>query len=103
MESRGFFILNSIIDFIFLLDIFVQFKTTFFDPISGEEVYDKKLIAMNYLKGRFIFDFLSTVPFDAIVQAITGEKISILPLLSLLKLMRITRISRIIESMNVKE
>jgi hypothetical protein len=86
-----------------LLDIIVQFNTTFFDPLSGEEVFDKVLIKKTYLKGRFIIDFLSTVPFDVIVQAITGEKISILPLLSLLKLIRVTRISRIIESMNVKE
>lgn len=44
METKEFTILNSVIDFIFLLDIFVQFKTTYYDPLSGDEIFDKKTI-----------------------------------------------------------
>lgn len=95
--------LNSVIDFIFGVDIYVQFKTTFYDPLSGDEVFDKKVIFWTYLKGRFIVDFMATVPFDNITYAITRQRISILPLFSLLKLIRITRLGRIIERMNVRE
>lgn len=103
MEATEFVILNSIIDFIFGIDIYVQFKTTFYDPLSGDEVFDKKVIFWTYLKGRFIVDFMATVPFDNITYAITRQRISILPLFSLLKLIRITRLGRIIERMNVRE
>lgn len=41
MESNAFLILNSIIDFFFGIDIYVQFKTTYYDPLSGDEVFDK--------------------------------------------------------------
>lgn len=103
MESQGFLILNSVIDFIFGIDIFVQFKTTYYDALSGDEVFDKNLIFWNYIKGRFFIDLLATVPFDNLTYAILGVKNEILPLFSLLKLIRVTRLGRIIERMNVKE
>ena len=71
MEAVEFLVLNSIIDFMFGVDIYVQFKTTFYDPLSGDEVFDKKIIFWNYLQGRFMVDFLATVPFDNIGYAIT--------------------------------
>ena len=71
MEATEFLIVNSIIDFIFGIDIYVQFKTTFYDPLSGDEVFDKSTIFWTYLKGRFLIDFLATVPFDNITYAIT--------------------------------
>lgn len=103
MESEQFTVLNSVIDFFFAVDIYVQFKTTYYDPLSGDEIFDKKTIRDNYLKGRFIIDLLATVPFDTIVFSITQQKNEILPLFSLLKLIRVTRLGRIIERMNVKE
>ena len=95
--------MNSVIDFIFGVDIYIQFKTTYYDPLSGDEIFDKKIIRSNYLTGRFIVDLLATVPFDSIVFLITRQKSEILPLFSLLKLIRVTRLGRIIERMNVKE
>ena len=103
MENTSFLILNTIIDFIFLIDIIVQFKTTYYDPLSGDEIFDKEIIKWNYLKGRFLIDILATVPFDNIVFLITKTRSAILPLFSLLKLIRVTRLGRIIEKMNVKE
>lgn len=103
MESTGFLILNTLIDIIFGVDIALQFKTTYYDPFTGEEIFDKKTITMEYLKGRFLIDILATVPFDNIAFLITQERNEILPLFSLLKLIRVTRLGRIIEKMNVKE
>ena len=103
MEATEFLIINSIIDIIFGIDIYVQFKTTFYDPLSGDEIFDKKIIFWTYMKGRFIVDFLATVPFDNLTYAITRKESSFLPLFSLLKLIRVTRLGRIIERMNVRE
>ena len=74
-----------------------------YDPLSGDEIFDKEIIYWNYLKGRFLIDILATVPFDNIVFLITKTRSAILPLFSLLKLIRVTRLGRIIEKMNVKE
>ena len=51
---------------IFVLDIFIVFRTTILDDDSGEEIRDGKIIASKYIKSRFTVDFLSTVPFDYI-------------------------------------
>ena len=102
METSKFFIANTIIDLCFAVDILVAFRTTFYDPTTGDEVFDPKRIAKEYLLGRFIIDFLSTVPFDNIAFMITQTRSPKLQLFTLLKLFRVTRLSRIIERMNVK-
>jgi len=38
-------------------------RTTYYNK-RGEEVFDPKDIAINYLKGRFILDALACFPFD---------------------------------------
>lgn len=103
MESNFFLVLNSIIDIIFGVDIFIQLRTTYYDAMNGDEIFDTDKIKWNYLKGRFLIDFLSTIPFDNIGYLITRKKSPLLPLFSLLKLIRVTRLARIIERMNAKE
>ena len=48
-------------DVIFGIDIFVQFRTTYFS-VEGEEVRDWKKIARRYMRGMFIFDFIAAIP-----------------------------------------
>ena len=55
----------------FTLDIIVAFRTTYFDPETGDEVFAPKKIAGDYLKSRFSIDLLSTVPFDNIALIFT--------------------------------
>jgi hypothetical protein len=71
MESQGFSVLNNIIDLMFLVDIFVQLRTTYYDPLTGDEIFDKKVIRDNYIYGRFMIDVLATVPLDTITFWIT--------------------------------
>lgn len=74
MESAGFTVLNSIVDFVFLLDIIVQFRTTYYDPHTGDEIVHKWKIAKRYLLGRFWIDLFSTIPIDNIALLFTGTK-----------------------------
>ena len=101
MKKPGFFVINSLIDFVFLLDIVINFRTTFYDIETGDEVYDAKRTGKMYLKNRFTVDLLSTIPFDNIALLFTASSSPILQLFSLLKLVRISRLGRIIERMNV--
>jgi hypothetical protein len=41
--------MDSLIDMIFALDIILRFRTTYIDPVSGEEVVDSYLIGIRYL------------------------------------------------------
>lgn len=66
VENEIFDWTSQAVDMIFVLDIFIVFRTTILDDDSGEEIRDGKIIASKYVKGRFTVDFLSTVPFDYI-------------------------------------
>lgn len=102
-EIKGpfFIVLNSLIDFTFLMDIVANFRTTFYDIETGDEVFDPRRTGKVYLKGRFTIDVLSTIPFDNIAAIFTTSSSPILQLFSLLKLARIQRLGHIIERMNV--
>jgi hypothetical protein len=79
----------------------VAFRTTFYDVETGDEVYSPKRSAIEYLKGQFVLDLFSTVPFDTIAFVFTGKRTKQLTLLSCLKIIRVTRLGRIIARLNV--
>jgi hypothetical protein len=61
-------LINYSIDAFFLLDIFVNFNSAFYD----EEyiiVESRKVIAREYLQSWFIIDILSIIPFDWMINA----------------------------------
>lgn len=79
----------------------VAFRTTFYDLVTGDEVFSPKRSAIVYLKGQFTIDFFSTVPFDTLGFILAGKRTKQLALFSCLKLIRVTRLSRIIARLNV--
>ena len=93
--------ISVLIDLIFISDILVNFNSTII--LEEKMVYDRKIIAHNYLKGRFTVDFLSAVPFDGIARVITAGRLQgeQLRLFSLLKLIRMLRLSRMLRALNV--
>ncbi|CAD8141621.1 unnamed protein product [Paramecium octaurelia] len=56
---------------IFSLDILINFNTSY--QQKGQYIYDRKLIAKNYLMAWFWIDLMSTFPFDLIINASTEE------------------------------
>jgi len=56
--------IDSMIDLVFIIDIVLNFRTSFVDPVNGEEILDPVLISSKYLtEPRFYIDVLSTIPF----------------------------------------
>jgi hypothetical protein len=45
MEGAVFYVINTIIDVMFLADIVVNFRTTYYDTDNGEEVFDSSMIS----------------------------------------------------------
>lgn len=103
MEKWYFTILNSLIDFLFLVDIVASFRTTYIDKSTGDEITNLRLIAINYLKSRFWIDLLATIPLDTIGEAIAGGNVPFLQVFGLLKLVRVLRLGRIITYLNTKQ
>jgi len=54
---------GQIIDFFFLLDIFVNFNCSFYDN-DFIIVENRKIIGNEYLKSWFLIDLISIVPFE---------------------------------------
>ncbi|XP_023123135.2 potassium voltage-gated channel subfamily H member 5 isoform X2 [Amphiprion ocellaris] len=64
-NNLAWLVVDSVVDVIFLIDIVLNFHTTFVGP-SGEVISDAKLIRMNYMKTWFVIDLLSCLPYDII-------------------------------------
>lgn len=100
-NNEFFEVINGITDICFVLDIFFSFRTTYFNPKTGDEITDPKRIAIYYLKGRFWVDFIAAVPIDRILKGLVERRIqNKLQLTSMLKLLRVLRLGRIINYMN---
>ena len=103
LGGLGVLLINTLIDCLFGLDIFINFRTTFYHAVTGDEISDLKIIRKSYFRGRFVLDLLSTVPFDNIWSMFTDADSGILGMFSLLKLFRVNRLGRIIARLNVSE
>nr|CAD1836953.1 unnamed protein product [Ananas comosus var. bracteatus] len=57
---------------VFLADVVLQFFVAYRDAHTFKLVYDRKCIAMHYLKGSFALDLLGCFPWDAIYKG-TGH------------------------------
>lgn len=95
-ESTWYTIASIMIDLLFLFDILLQFRTTYFS-VEGEEVRDWKKIANRYLRGMFIIDVIATIPWSLLNIHAT------LTLLKIFKVTRITRFSKVIQKLELKE
>ncbi|PWA20571.1 hypothetical protein CCH79_00019571 [Gambusia affinis] len=104
-NNVAWLVVDSIVDVIFLVDIVLNFHTTFVGP-AGEVISDPKLIRMNYLKTWFVIDLLSCLPYDVINAFENVDEVSpplpeeaplkgISSLFSSLKVVRLLRLGRV--------
>ena len=80
------------------MDIVFTFCQEYLDEETYKIVSDIKLIAMHYLKGTFIFDFLAWIPFEYIFADFHRVR-----LFRLLKLFRVPRLAALINVDNFKQ
>ncbi|XP_070781612.1 voltage-gated delayed rectifier potassium channel KCNH5 [Enoplosus armatus] len=92
-NNLAWLVLDSVVDVIFLIDIVLNFHTTFVGP-AGEVISDAKLIRMNYMKTWFVIDLLSCLPYD-IINAFEHVDEGLSSLFSSLKVIRLLRLGRV--------
>ena len=104
-ESNPFSdVFNALFDFLFIMDVIINFRTSYINVQTGEEIDDWKRISLNYIKGKFWVDLIASLPLDFISFAVTQQRNNSLSfnLISLLKLVRVLRLSRLITYMSIK-
>ncbi|RNA30367.1 potassium voltage-gated channel subfamily H member 2-like, partial [Brachionus plicatilis] len=87
-----FVMLDLIVDLMFLIDVFINFRTTFVSK-QGDVVYDPMIIAKSYFKGWFFIDALSGMPYDLLLFG--SGNIDTIKLTGYLKTIRLMRLIRI--------
>lgn len=60
-------IVNQVMEILFLIDMFLQFFLEYRSSERYLPIRDHKKIALKYLKGNFILDTLSLLPFEFFV------------------------------------
>lgn len=87
--------INWAVDSLFLIDIFVGFRTSFIDK-DGKEVICGWKIASHYLHTSFLIDIIATVPIDLIAREAFRNSDPRLQLFGIFKMGRLARLERII-------
>ncbi|KAG6471982.1 hypothetical protein ZIOFF_069437 [Zingiber officinale] len=86
--------LENILNSFFAIDILLTFFVAYLDPRSYLLVDDPKRIAARYLSSWFIFDILSTVPFQAISFLFeSNDNVLGFKILNMLRLWRLRRVT----------
>ncbi|KAL3092208.1 hypothetical protein niasHT_023767 [Heterodera trifolii] len=87
-------IIDLIVDIFFIIDIIINFRTTFVNE-NDEVVSDPGKIAIHYFKGWFLIDMIAAVPFDLLlVETDSDETTTLIGLLKTARLLRLVRVAR---------
>ena len=97
-DSLSVAILNNIVETMFLMDIIFTFCQEYLDEETYKIVNELRKIALHYVKGTFIFDFLAWIPFEYIFSNYRDVR-----LFRLLKLLRVPRLAALINVENFKQ
>ena len=80
-----------VIDALFLIDIFVIFRTAYYDD-DFRIIDNYKVIAKDYLSSWFLIDFCAVIPFSQMMQKHEGADVN-----SLIRITRVTRLYKFVK------
>jgi hypothetical protein len=90
------FIFEAIVDWFFVVDIFIQFRTAVF--VNHMLICSPKLIALNYLQGWFWVDVSSSMPIDFFLAVLEVDtKLSSLKMIRMLRLAKLAKLLRLMK------
>ena len=66
-QGIGLRFFDLFVNMLFIVDLAINFRTTYVETNSGVEVFEPNKIARRYvLGGRFVVDMLSSLPLDSL-------------------------------------
>ncbi|XP_022789268.1 potassium voltage-gated channel subfamily H member 6-like isoform X2 [Stylophora pistillata] len=87
-------IVDYIVDVMFIIDIFINFRTTFVD-INDEVVSHPCRIAVHYCKTWLLIDLVAAIPFELLILiGDTDQTTTLIGLLKTARLLRLVRVAR---------
>lgn len=92
------FWINRVVDFVFIVDIFITMHLTYVDPTNGKWVTSLKRIRERYIRSTFTLDVISVLPFDIIGVAADSKQLNDLKILRVVKLFKLAKLMRIIRA-----
>ena len=103
-DSKNWKAFYTWIDVCFGIDILLTFNTSYSETDAMLEIYSRKKIAINYLKGWFIIDLVSIIPFDFLFQGKTNVTAvaKFARIGRLYKLIRMTRLAKLLKLLKSK-
>lgn len=69
-------IVDYVVDVMFVVDIFINFRTTFVDS-SNEVISSPCRIAVHYIKTWFIIDILAAIPFELLFMIGDADQVGL--------------------------
>jgi hypothetical protein len=101
-EATWITVINNFADVAFIVDIGLNFFTTYINSI-GEEVTDLRKIALHYLRLMFWIDLVSAIPFDLLLLIFSSslpvpDAVNLTDMLKLVRVFRLNRMIRFLRS-----
>ena len=106
-KSNPSSITDMVVEAFFIIEIFLNFFTTYIDTDDGEEVKHPLLIAVNYSRAWLPIDLVSSIPSEMIERifntvSASGDT-SNLAVLSQLRIIRILRLTKLLRLLRIKQ
>jgi potassium voltage-gated channel Eag-related subfamily H protein 7 len=94
---------NRFIDLIFLLDMILQFNlVTPTQSKHGRELLkNRRAIARKYIRGWFLIDLISILPFDSVGCFFDNDTVATLRILRVLRLIRMLKLLRLLRASRI--
>ena len=89
-------VLNYGFDFIFFIDMSLQFFQGYHDADLKQMVYDPYLICRQYVSTWFVIDFLSIFPFDDVLKVVSGDRGKGTDGTQFLRLVKLARLAKLV-------
>ena len=103
METCGKHLVHRIVDYVidalFFVDIFLNFRTTYYDG-DYEMVLDWRQISRKYVKTWFMLDFVAVFPFELFTLGTSSDSGAASSVTGLLKLPRLLRLGRLLKKLD---
>jgi hypothetical protein len=103
-ETSALFYVDSIIDFLFMFDIFVNLNIPLVESSGAVISYSRYRIFKHYLKTWLIIDLFSSLPFNLITKFLSSsslKKQNLIKIIRLPKLYKLLKIARLIKIMKL--
>lgn len=100
MSNYAFFFFSCVVDLYFICDICAQFMTAYVDR-TGSLVTEPGLVARNYVRGWFLPDLVSSIPWDLIILVCSSGNVLILA--RTLRIARMARLTRLLRATQLQE